>query len=68
VAAAFIATNQDAPTCEVVSLAELRQRSGVDAFPSLPDQLKNARPTLDLPHGEHVVNGEARLTPLPECA
>jgi len=32
---AFIATNADDPTCQVVSLADLRERAGVDAFPAL---------------------------------
>ena len=40
VAVAYIATNADDPTCQVVSLADLRARAGVDAFPALPEDLK----------------------------
>jgi endonuclease G len=68
VAIAYVATNTDTPTCSVVSLAELKQQSGVDAFPALAAPVKAERPDFELPHGVHIVRGEPRAVPLPDCA
>ncbi len=67
VAAVYIASNDDNPRCETVSLADLRRRAGIDAFPDLPDEVKTAPRDLQLPHGVHIVHGEAREVPLPDC-
>jgi endonuclease G len=67
VAVGFIASNDDNPGCVMVSIKALRERSGIDPFPALPDPVKAATPDFQLPHGVHIVHGEARQVPLPDC-
>jgi hypothetical protein len=67
VAVAFVATNEDNPSCTIVSVAALASMTGVDPFPSLPPQIKSAEPQIDLPPGVHIVSGHRHAVPLPDC-
>jgi len=59
VAVAYIATNEAAPTCKVISVAEVTRATGIDPFPSLAATAKDHVPALVLPKGPAV--------PLPDC-
>jgi len=48
-AAAYIATNQDRPKWQVVSIAELTRRSGIDPFPALDQRTKARAAPFPLP-------------------
>lgn len=48
-AAAFVCTNQDSYTCEVVSIDDVKTLSGVDPFPSLSSSMKSNPIDLTLP-------------------
>ena len=45
-AAAYVATNEAQPKWEVISIAELTRRSGIDAFPALAASVKTTAATL----------------------
>jgi endonuclease G len=47
--AAYLVPNQAGTDYKVVSLAELQQVSGVDAFPSVPQQVKQVAMSLPVP-------------------
>jgi endonuclease G len=68
IAIAYVATNEDAPRCAIVSLADLQQHTGIDVFPSLPAVMKAVRPNFTLPHGiEKTKTGQLVQLPLPNC-
>jgi endonuclease G len=67
IAIAYIATNEQDPTCVVVSIAELQLRTGIDPFPGLAADVKGARPEFALPHGVHIISGRPSQVPLPNC-
>lgn len=48
-AAAYVATNAATPRWQVISLAELKRRSGVDVFPALPPSVKATAAELPMP-------------------
>ena len=48
-AGAYLAPNTDEAGWEAVSIARLRELSGIDAFPSLPEEIKAATPRLPEP-------------------
>jgi endonuclease G, mitochondrial len=45
-AGAYVCTNVDQPRCQTISIAQLRALTGLDVFPSLPEQVKAAPPAL----------------------
>ena len=49
-AGAYLAPNRDDADWEAVSIARLRELSGIDVFPSLPEETKAAAPRLPKPH------------------
>lgn len=49
-AGAYLAPNEDDADWEAVSIARLRELSGIDVFPSLPEEVKAAAPRLPKPH------------------
>lgn len=49
-AGAYLALNTDDAGWEAVSIARLRELTGLDAFPSLPEAVKAATPQLPKPH------------------
>ena len=49
-AGAYLAANRDDADWEAVSIARLREMSGIDVFPSLPEDVKAAAPRLPKPH------------------
>lgn len=49
-AGAYLAPNRDDADWEAVSIARLRELSGIDVFPSLPEEVKAAVPRLPKPH------------------
>ena len=49
-AGAYLAPNTDEAGWEAVSIARLREVSGIDVFPSLPEEVKAATPKLPEPH------------------
>ena len=55
-AGAYVCTNTDAPACRTVSIDQLRQISGVDVFPALPQSIKAAGAPLPEP----LMRGSAR--------
>jgi endonuclease G len=68
IVAGFIARNNQSATCEMVSVAEITRRSGIDPFPSLPAALKALQPALTLPQGVNVRrDGRTQRVPLPDC-
>jgi endonuclease G, mitochondrial len=48
-AGAYVCTNTDEPECRTVSIDQLRQVSGIDVFPALPQATKAARAPLPEP-------------------
>lgn len=60
IAVGYLATNQKATVCTVMSIAELRRQTGVDPFPSLPESV-----TAQMPAGFTLPEGEG--TDLPDC-
>lgn len=48
-AAAYVATNELSPQWKIVSIAELRRRSGVDPYPALAESAKAVAAELPLP-------------------
>jgi endonuclease G, mitochondrial len=52
-AGAYVCTNTNEPACRTVSIDQLRQVSGIDVFPALPQATKAAGAPLPepLPHG-----------------
>jgi endonuclease G len=52
-AGAYICTNTNEPECRAVSIDQLRQISGIDVFPALPQATKAAGAPLPepMPHG-----------------
>jgi endonuclease G len=52
VAIAYVATNQVATVCTVMSIAELARETGVNPFPSLPAAVTDHRPDFTLPKGK----------------
>ncbi|HYD37594.1 MAG TPA: DNA/RNA non-specific endonuclease [Allosphingosinicella sp.] len=53
VAIGYLATNEKAAVCTVMSIADLRRATGVDPFPSLPASVTDTMPAgFTLPKGE----------------
>ena len=52
-AAVYVATNEAMPRWQVISLLALKQRSGVDAFPTLSTSIKNTAAELPMPGARH---------------
>ena len=52
-AGAYVCTNTEEPSCRTVSIAQLREMSGIDVFPSLPEATKVVGAPLPepTPHG-----------------
>ena len=48
-AAVYVATNENTPKWQVISLRALEQRSGVDVFPALSDAVKATAAELPMP-------------------
>ncbi len=68
VAVAYLATNDNATVCKVISIAELEKLAGIDPFPTLSDDLKSKKPNFTLPHGIHQTSKGPQTVPLPACA
>ena len=64
-AGAYVCTNTAAPLCRVVSIAELQQLAGIDAFPSLPAAVKSVAIVLPKPepYGGHRRDRQRSATP-----
>jgi endonuclease G len=52
VAVAYLATNEVATVCTVMSIAELTRETGVNPFPSLPAAVTDHHPDFALPKGK----------------
>lgn len=64
----FVATNTTAPTCTVVSIAEITRRTGIDPFPAVAAAVKAQTPALTLPPGINPrADGTRQVLPLPDC-
>lgn len=48
-AAAYVATNEATPAWQVISLVDLKRRSGVDVFPALAATVKATAAKLPMP-------------------
>jgi len=48
-AGAYLAPNRDDAGWEAMSIARLRELTGIDVFPSLPESVKTATPQLPKP-------------------
>jgi len=58
---AYVTPNADGMEYQTLSLAELEKRAHIDAFPSLPSEIKNTKMALPAPqsHRSHQSKGQA---------